>query len=294
MITKLAINTDYSDDNENPEVYLKEISEAGFTHVHWCHEWNTDYIYSESEINEIISSLKKYNLEVLDLHASEGKKVNWISEDESLRAAGIELVKNRIYMANKLSCEAIVLHFKREPKNESVKQKYWDILHKSLNELKPYAQEHNIKIALENYKQEHSHEIEKLFLEYDSDFLGFCYDSGHGNIGDGLATLEKLKDRLIVIHLHDNDGETDQHKLIFSGTLDWDELAKILAESSYKKCINIEVEMKNSGILDKETFLSKAYATGMEFSELVENYRAPMLTITSSLSQSLQNQHTQL
>lgn len=272
MVLALSITTDYFKDTGNPELYLKKISEAGFTHIHWCHEWNTDHIYSESEINKIITWLEKYNLKVLGLHASEGKENNWISKNESFRTAGVELVKNRIYMANKLSCEVIILHFKREPNNESEKQKYWDILHKSLNELKPYAKKHNVKIALENYSNEDSQEIRKLFSEYDSNFLGLCYDSGHGNIGDGLKVLEKLKARLISIHLNDNDGKTDQHKLLFSGTADWNELARILAKSSYKKCISLEVSMKKSNISNETIFLSKAHSTGLKFSKLIENY----------------------
>ena len=272
MILALSITTDYFKDIGNPEPYLKKISEAGFTYIHWCHEWNTDFIYSESEINKIITWLKKYNLKVLDLHASEGKENNWISKNESFRTAGVELVKNRIYMANKLSCKVIILHFKREPSNESEKQKYWDILHKSLNELKPYAQKHNVKIALENYSNENHKEIKKLFSEYDSNFLGLCYDSGHGNIGNGLKILEELKDRLISIHLHDNDGKTDQHKLIFSGTIDWNKLAKILVKSSYKKCINLEVRMRIKNIQKESVFLARAYATGLEFSKLIKDY----------------------
>jgi len=271
MVLALSITTDYFKGIGNPEPYLKKISEAGFTYIHWCHEWNTDHIYSESEINKIITWLEKYNLKVLDLHSSEGKKNNWISKNESFRTAGVELVKNRIHMANKLSCEVIILHFKREPSNESEKQKYWDILHKSLNEIKPYAQKRNVKIALENNSNEDSEEIKKLFSEYDSNFLGLCYDSGHGNIGNGLNILKELKDRLISVHLHDNDGKTDQHKLLFSGTVDWNKLAKILVKSSYKKCISLEVSMKNSNITNEAIFLSKAYTTGLKFSKLIEN-----------------------
>ena len=272
MVGELSIATDYIKDTGSPEPYLRKISEAGFTHVHWCHEWNTDHIYSETEIEEIISWLKKYNLLVLDLHASEGEKNNWISKDESARCAGVELVKNRIYMANKLSCGEIALHFDREPTGESKKQEYWNILHKSLNELKPYALKYGIRIALENYMIEDSTEIKKLFLEYDSNFLGLCYDSGHGNVGNGLDVLKELKSRLILIHLHDNDGKDDQHNFIFSGTIDWNKLAKILAESSYKKCVNMEINIKNYDASDEKGFLLEVYNTGLKFSQMIKDY----------------------
>jgi len=152
---------------------------------------------------------------------------------------------------------------------------YWNILRKSLNEIKPYAQKHNVKIALENYMNDDYTEIIRLFFEYDSSFLGLCYDSGHGNIGDGLKMLEKLKDRLISIHLHDNDGKTDQHKLPFSGTVEWDKLAEILDRSSYTKCISMEVSMKNSNISNEAFFLSNAYATGVTLSKNVGRVKRP-------------------
>jgi sugar phosphate isomerase/epimerase len=269
---EISISTDYLKSTGTVEPYLKKISEAGFTHVHWCQEWNTDYIYSESEINKIIKWLEKYNLKVLDLHASEGKENPWYSENESSRIEGIKLVKNRIYMANKLSCNVIVLHFMQEPTNESEKQRYWDILYKSLNELKPYAKKYNVKIALENSIIGNYKELKKLFSKYDSNFLGLCYDSGHGNIENGINALKELKHRLISIHLHDNDGKTDQHKLLFSGTVDWNELAKILVKSSYKKCISMESSMRNYGNLDETIFLSKAYKIGLKFSKLLETY----------------------
>ena len=53
MTIALSITTDYLKDTGDPEPYLKKISAAGFTHIHWCHEWDTDFIYSESEINKM-------------------------------------------------------------------------------------------------------------------------------------------------------------------------------------------------------------------------------------------------
>jgi len=272
MTHQLSITTDYCKDLGCPEPYLKKISKAGFTHVHWCHQWDTDFIYSKSEISQIAIWLKKYNLKVLDLHASDGKEKNWVSLTEHKRKIGVELVKNRIYMANKLSCGVIILHFQREPNKGSEKKKYWEVLYKSLDELQLYAKKYNVKIALENYENEDCCEIKKLLSEYNSDFLGLCYDSGHGNIGNGLKILEELRNRLISIHLHDNDGKTDEHKLLFSGTTDWDKLAQIIAGSSYKNCISMEVNMKNSNVSNESIFLSEAYENGLKFTKMVRGY----------------------
>lgn len=37
-IMQLSITTDYAKDTGNPSKYLKDIVEAGFTHIQWCHQ----------------------------------------------------------------------------------------------------------------------------------------------------------------------------------------------------------------------------------------------------------------
>lgn len=34
---------------------LREIAEAGFTHIHWCFDWDGDYLYARSEMEQIRS-----------------------------------------------------------------------------------------------------------------------------------------------------------------------------------------------------------------------------------------------
>ena len=41
---------------------LRRISEAGFTHVHWCHEWDGDYLYAPSEMLQIKSWFDTFGL----------------------------------------------------------------------------------------------------------------------------------------------------------------------------------------------------------------------------------------
>jgi hypothetical protein len=36
----LAITSDYAKSTGCPEPHLRQIAEAGFSHVHWCHHWN--------------------------------------------------------------------------------------------------------------------------------------------------------------------------------------------------------------------------------------------------------------
>ena len=109
--------------------------------------------------------------------------------------------------------------------------------------------------------------------------MGICYDPGHGNIdGGGLDFAEAVKDRLIAFHLNDNDTTSDQHNLIFSGVVDWDRLAQIIAASAYDKeymtmeiVMTMEPGINYSG--DEAQFLSQAMESGVKFHKMVTDAR---------------------
>lgn len=271
----LSITTDYATDKGCPEPYLRAIAEAGFTHVHWCHHWNTDFIYSETEIDQIGFWLKDYGLALNDIHASSGQEKSWGSMREYERAAGVELVKNRMEMAAALDGDVIIMHFPAEPKESSQLRGYWDRMRRNLDELASASRSLGVRLALENLNQESFPTLTKVFDTYGPDFIGLCFDSGHANIGakDGAEQLNRLKHRLIAIHLHDNDGTADQHRLPFSGTVDWPALAPVLANSAYAKPTSLEAVIKNTGITDEREFLDKAFETGSRFAAMIQACR---------------------
>ncbi len=96
----LSITTDYVHDTGNPEPYLRGIAAAGFSHLHWCHHWNTDFLYSAYEVEQIAAWLDDLGLAMLDVHAGHGREKAWGSPREYERLAGVELVENRIAMAS--------------------------------------------------------------------------------------------------------------------------------------------------------------------------------------------------
>jgi sugar phosphate isomerase/epimerase len=259
----LSVTTDYVTSKGDPSPYLRRIADAGFTHLHWCHQWNTDFLYSKWEVDQIERWLKEFGLQLLDLHASVGPEKNWYSEQEYERLSGVELVQNRIDVTSRLGGEVIIMHIPKDPECAP--------LRKSLDALEPYARDHGVRIAVENGDYT---VIRRLLSEYDPGFLGTCYDSGHGNMaGDGLDNLDDCKDRLISLHMNDNDSTGDQHQPIFMGTVDWERLAGIIGGSSYRKCVSMEIVTRNSGIEDETEFLKHAFETGTRFTKMIDRHR---------------------
>jgi sugar phosphate isomerase/epimerase len=269
----LSITSDYFQSYGDPQPTLERIAAAGFTHIHWCHQWNTDFLYSTPEIDQIERWFADYNLHMLNIHASQGKEKYWCSLLEYQRKAGVELVQNRIQMAAQLGADVVIIHVPSDAEAE-VQKKLIEPVRRSLDELLPFARNHGVRIAVENMETDDFGMLTTLLEAYDENVLGLCYDSGHGNIdGRGLDNLEKVKSRLIALHLHDNDGVSDQHKIPFTGTVDWERLARLIAESPYEKCLNLEVVIQKSGLKDEAEFLRQAHAAGEKLAGMVKGYR---------------------
>lgn len=261
----LSIATDYCADTGSPEPHLRAIAEAGFSHIHWCHQWNKDFIYHPSEIEQIGRWLKQYGLALADLHGSQGQEKDWGAPEEYRRLAGVELVANRVEMTAALGGDAVVMHMQPEPLEPSLNAAYWVQVFKTFDALEPVCRRNRIRIAVENVGKAEPQcaycfdTIARVFSRYGPDYVGLCYDCGHGNFaGDGLDRLAQHKDRLAVLHLHDNDGTKDQHMLPFTGTVDWPRLARLIAESTYRKGVTLEIGIRNSGFTEPALLLRAA------------------------------------
>ena len=272
----------------NPEPYLRRIAEAGFNHVHWCHHWRSDMLYGPSEMQEIERLLQQYDLQVVDVHGSEGIEKFWYSPAEYSRLAGVELVKNRLEFAARFGADAIVMHVYPLPKDEVTADLLWGQLRKTLDALDPYCRHLGVKIAVENLVdwfglsydnvpmaevRDNRDILERIFAAYPPDTVGMCWDAGHGNLGyDRNEVLDKFKERLCVTHLHDNDGTSDSHLTPFSGSVDWETTARLIAESPYDKPLTFEV-MQDGRFATEEAFLAATVAAGHKFADMIASYR---------------------
>lgn len=75
-----------------------------------------------------------------------------------------------------------------------------------------------------------------------SNRLGFCYDSGHENCYcKGADLLSLYGDKLMALHLHDNDCIEDQHRIPGEGTIDWNYVAQKIKSIGYSGAISLEI-----------------------------------------------------
>lgn len=264
----LSIATDFSADTGEIAHTLKEIRKAGFTAIHWCHHWNTDFAYLDCEMNYIQEVMHRNNLQLLDLHGTTGPERDWQSLSEHKRIAGVELVKNRVEMTSLLGGDCVIMHAQAPSNDKETKEKWLQQLEKSLTELEPFCGNRGIRIALENLSKNNFNEVVLPLLgRYSDKYIGVCYDSGHDNFSsevqeNGFEELQAVGERLISLHLHDNDGSGDEHKIPFTGTINWEKCMAVIKKCGYNKIINMEITMDGLQYQDVEEFLQAAYTAG--------------------------------
>lgn len=117
------------------------------------------------------------------------------------------------------------------------------------------AERLNVNIAIENMSRPEY--LSCIFDNIQSKRLGFCFDSGHCNVFTPTHDLLSLYgDKLIALHLHDNNGVDDWHSLPFSGSINWSDIADKLNRFSYNGAIALEVgNVRFENIKEPEEFL---------------------------------------
>jgi sugar phosphate isomerase/epimerase len=91
--------------------------------------------------------------------------------------------------------------------------------------------------------------LEYVYANVKSDRLKFCFDSGHQNChlhSKDLDLLSMYGDKLISLHLHDNDGTQDQHMLPFEGNIKWETTMKKITSCGYIGATALEVTKNTS------------------------------------------------
>ena len=99
--------------------------------------------------------------------------------------------------------------------------------------------------------------------------LGFCFDSSHANLKDQFYLLEDHGNRLSALHLSDNDGSADQHRLPFDGKIDFEKkVLPFLTKNDIPFTMELIADRKQYP--DEEEFLRIAYQRITELAEKTE------------------------
>lgn len=210
------------------------------------------------EIANKIKTISRENNIVLILHTSHFKYP--CSINHKISKETFKFLKKEIHLAKKIGAKQVTIHG-GELFNGSTITKNFEFLIENLEEIIKLGRKYRIKIGLEN-----SFTLGKLFrtpedlLKVVSSVkgLGITFDIGHANLINlnPIKYFKKVKDFVINVHVHDNDGKSDQHVLIGKGNINFKDFLKECKKAGYYGPFIFEVFPHKNVLKCREKFLN--------------------------------------
>jgi len=195
---------------------------------------------------EILSLLTDNGLRAESYHADQGEHIDLTAENLQSRKQAIDRLSAEAEFALELGVSIIIVHSSGAKGTDGVDRSSnfrW-----SAQLLAEVAETLDVTFLVENMPPDHAYGVEVGRLVRDirsigSPRLGFCFDTGHANMGR-LPVAQQIADSngyIHYIHAHDNDGKEDMHLLPFTGTIDWSAVGTALKNVNYDRTFCLEV-----------------------------------------------------
>jgi sugar phosphate isomerase/epimerase len=245
MPAELSIATGFADEGGPIAPRLALIAAAGFTHIHWTEHWACDVLYEDFYVEGVRRALAAAGLAALDVHGSETESARPSAADEAVRKCGARLLANRLRFAAQLGCRSVVVHPGPFDPASPAAAARWAALGRSIAEVAPVCRETDVRVALENAPGTTPPEYFRTVEGFPPEVTGYCFDSGHANLKGDPDLPIRMGDRLLIVHLHDNRGENDDHAIPGTGTVDWARVLRGLGAAGYRRPLNFEINLKS-------------------------------------------------
>ncbi len=181
--------------------------------------------------------------------------VNVGSVHEPMRLAAMNEIKQTILMCHQMEIPLVTVHpgfvqgiafLNRARALEKTKQ--------SVNELASFARDNSVLLAIENMPANINATCTtatELLEVAEEAGIGLCFDMGHANTAGQMDEMLKLAGKFRNVHLHNNEGNWDQHNEVDAGTADIRKILEVLAQSYHGNLI-IEATDLEPGISSKK------------------------------------------
>src|ERR1700674_2718055 len=210
-----------------------EAARAGVSAIElFCSRGHFDYRSAE-DAHELAGWLAGNNLTLHSIHSpttrdfhlsrESGAPLSIFDPERLRRQEAVDEIKRALDLVEHIPFRYCIQHVARQ--RDLPDERKWDAAFSSLEHLSLFARQRGVTLAIENTPGEMATPTNlKNFLEQTRlTNVKLCFDTGHAHIEGGLApALEAIRDLIVTTHVHDNNGERDDHLLPYEGTIDWD------------------------------------------------------------------------
>ena len=166
------------------------------------------------------------------------------SIDAGIRRVGVSRLGSLFDLVEKIRPEQVVCHTGFDPRHHQGHRREW--IKNSLSTWTPFVRRAEMlgtPLVLENVWEEDPELHLELLEGIKSPCFGFCLDIGHQH-SFSRTTLDKWLHAtwpyLKEVHLHDNDGSSDTHFPVGSGSIDFNYLFDFLGEKKISPVLTME------------------------------------------------------
>jgi sugar phosphate isomerase/epimerase len=214
---------------------LESIRRAGYENIElFCNRPHLDF-HNRSLIRAIGRWFQENALPSPSLHLPFVENVsptqrNWISvlePERRHREAALDEIKRSLELADQIRLSYVVLHLGNP--REKFTPVAFEHAYAAIAQIRGLA---DVDVMIENIPNEIStlERIHEFKTASQISEVGICYDTGHGHLQGASPAFDEVP----TMHLHDNNGEKDEHLWPFEGTLDWPALIEKLVVADYK------------------------------------------------------------
>ena len=223
--------------NHNVTIFqtIHAIKKAGFDGVFIAWRRNSDAISNQQQVE----LCEKLQLEIQFAHLSyDGINNIWFEGEQGEQLVSLYIQDLR--ECKKYNINMVVMHLTskyevQQPNMLGVKR---------IQKIVDYAESLGIKVAFENTRQ--FGYLEYVFQHIKNKNAGICFDVGHYHCHyNDKFNWHLFKDKILCVHFHDNDAQTDKHWLPFDGTVNFKEVIKNLKQTNYNNAITLENNYRN-------------------------------------------------
>ena len=286
---RICIQTgDVTDKIGKEEGYVL-FKEAGFEGI----DWNVDHAWNNSDINngsyrgkcifektlkEVMNHYKG-ELEIIhrnNLHISQAHAPFpcYVRKYPEVIDYAIKVYKRNIEFCGAVGCKNLVIHGVSYSlaDDDNTQEDIYKLNKKLYTSLIPVLKKTDVTVCLENLFVTYNsvnyqgfcsdaHEctdfIDMLNEKAGREVFGFCLDTGHANLlhHDFRVIIPIYGNRIKALHIHDNNGSSDQHRAPVTGTINWNHFCSALKNIGYDGDLSFETFAQTNAALkfDKYT-----------------------------------------
>ena len=228
---------------ENFPSVLKRLQEVNVRHIEIVDEG------SQALNTRRIKSLKKvaeaHDLDFV-IHAPFAG-INIAVPIPLLRRTVMKRLKKSIHYAAELDCRLWLFHpGLKTGVSHFYPGKDWQLNLESVRDLLKIARKEGVKIAIENVPEPYPfimksvRDFSRFYNELEEE-IGMVLDVAHANLNHQIQDfVRQFPEKIVHMHVSDNDGTHDLHLGIGYGTIDWEAVAKEIKKAEYNNLIMLE------------------------------------------------------